>query len=67
MKATYTGLDGKPFEVEYDPSAPCRICKYPVVAASMGGTDVCPWCDMGVERPDKTRIELQQIDEPQPS
>lgn len=59
--ATYTGLDGKQFDVEYDETAPCRICGYPVMDASMGGTNVCPWCDCGVERPDKTRIELQQL------
>ena len=60
--ATYTGLDGKPFSIQYDETAPCRICGYPVMDASMGGTDVCPWCDMGKERPDKTKIEFQQND-----
>ena len=62
--ATYTGLDGKPFSVQYDETAPCRICKLPVITASMGGTDVCPWCDMGQERPDKTPTELQLNDNP---
>lgn len=65
--ATYTLLDGSKLAIEYDETAPCRICGYPVIDASMGGTDVCPWCDMGKERPDKTRIEYYQKDEPQPT
>jgi hypothetical protein len=28
----------------------CRICGKPVVAPSVGGPDVCPWCDMGMWR-----------------
>ena len=48
--AEYTGLNGQPILVQYDPAAPCRICKLPVVAASMGGTDVCSWCDIGIHR-----------------
>ena len=59
--ATYTDIKGIQFSVEYDENAPCRICGYPVIDASMGGTDVCPWCDMGQERPSKLRIEYQQI------
>ena len=62
--ATYTLIDGTVLPVEYDETAPCRICGKPVMDASMGGTDVCPWCDMGQERPDKTRTELQQDDNP---
>lgn len=49
-KATYTGIDGKKFDVEYDPNALCIICGLPVVTASIGGTAVCPWCDMGKPR-----------------
>lgn len=49
-KATYIGLDRKKFTIQYDPEAPCRICGLPVIAASMGGTDVCPWCDCGKYR-----------------
>jgi hypothetical protein len=45
--ATYRGLDGKDFTVEYDENAPCIVCQEPVVEASMGGTGVCPWCDCG--------------------
>lgn len=45
--AKYHLLDGSDLEVEYDADAPCHLCLQPVVAASMGGTDVCPWCDMG--------------------
>jgi hypothetical protein len=37
-------------EVEYDENAPCRICDQPVMEASMGGIDVCPWCDTGYNR-----------------
>jgi uncharacterized Zn finger protein (UPF0148 family) len=48
--ATYTLLDGQKVEVSYDENAPCRICGLPVVEASVGGTDVCPWCDRGVHR-----------------
>lgn len=46
-KVTYTGLDGKPFTVEYDENAPCIICGEPVISASMGGTVVCPSCECG--------------------
>jgi hypothetical protein len=48
-KVTYQGLDG-PIEVEYDSEAPCRVCGLPVKEASVGGTDVCPWCDAGFHR-----------------
>lgn len=45
--ATYRDHDGKPFSVEYDPDAPCNLCGEPVIEASVGGTAICPWCDMG--------------------
>lgn len=45
--AKYFGVDGKPFEVEYDENASCIICGEPVISASMGGTVVCPACDCG--------------------
>jgi len=48
--ATYRGLDGKDFTVEYDENAPCIVCGEPVIEASVGGTVVCPWCDMGICR-----------------
>jgi hypothetical protein len=48
--ATYKGLDGKDFTVEYDPSAPCISCGLPVLYASIGGTAVCSWCDCGQYR-----------------
>lgn len=48
--ATYTGLDGQKFTVEYDALAPCVGCGLPVVEASMGGTALCPWCDTGYNR-----------------
>lgn len=46
-KAKYRTLEGKEIEVEYDENAPCSICGEPVMSASMGGTSICPWCDMG--------------------
>ncbi len=49
-KAIFDLLNGKKLSIEYDPNAPCRICGLPVVSASMGGTDVCPWCDCGKYR-----------------
>jgi len=49
-KATYTLLDGSKLIVDYDEAAPCRMCGLPVIEASVGGTDVCPWCDVGVYR-----------------
>lgn len=52
--AIYIGLDGKPFKVEYDPDAPCKLCGKPVIEASMGGTVICPWCDTGKPRPGET-------------
>jgi hypothetical protein len=55
--ATYRS-DSGPITVEYDSAAPCRICNLPVVEASMGGTDVCPWCDCGVYR-DNCRWEMR--------
>jgi len=45
--ATYTDLDGEKRKIEYDEKAPCLICSEPVIEASMGGTSICPWCDMG--------------------
>ena len=45
--AIYTGLGGSKLVIEYDENAPCVICGEPVVAASTGGTIICPWCDMG--------------------
>lgn len=39
--------------IEYDRDAPCRACGWPVGSASMGGTDLCPSCDVGNPRPAK--------------
>lgn len=58
--ATYTGTDGKKIKVKYDGKAPCRICGLPVEYASMGGTDVCPWCDCGNYR-DGTIINVREL------
>jgi hypothetical protein len=60
MKVTYRLRDGSSLEVEYDPNAPCSICGLPVVAASMGGTAICPWCDMGTTRDGKPKPFMQQ-------
>lgn len=49
---SYTGQDGQKIEIEYDTTAPCRICHYEIGDASMSGTDVCVWCDMGKSRPE---------------
>lgn len=48
--ATYKLLDGSDFTVEYDETAPCRLCGLPVGSASMPGTDICPACDCGYNR-----------------
>ena len=48
--ARYPQRDGRTLCVEYDTDDPCRICGLPVVAASMGGTNVCSWCDCGYDR-----------------
>ncbi|GAI81040.1 unnamed protein product [marine sediment metagenome] len=45
--ATYNLIGGGTKVVEYDENAPCIICGEPVVEASMGGTALCPWCDVG--------------------
>jgi len=49
-KVEYLLTDGTHIELEYDENAPCRACGLPVVSASMGGTDLCPWCDCGKHR-----------------
>jgi len=45
--ATYSKVGGGTLTVEYDETAPCTICGEPVGEASMGGTTICPACDMG--------------------
>ncbi len=45
--ATYNLVGGGTKTIEYDDTAPCICCGEPVVEASMGGTVLCPWCDMG--------------------
>lgn len=45
--ATYFTTDRGEIQVEYDENAPCIVCGEPVVAASMGGTAICSWCDCG--------------------
>jgi len=49
-KAIYRVIGGRDVTVEYDESAPCEICGEPVTEASMAGTTLCPWCDIGVCR-----------------
>jgi hypothetical protein len=48
--AKYNMSDGSVREVEYDEQSPCRICGEAVLDASVGGTNVCPWCDCGKNR-----------------
>ena len=48
--ATYTSTDGSNFTVLYDENTPCIVCDLPIITASMGGTVICPWCDMGIYR-----------------
>ena len=49
-EAVYCLLDGTSLTVPYDPNAPCRCCGLAVGAASVGGTAICPSCDMGEPR-----------------
>lgn len=53
-KAIYNKIGGGTLEIEYDENAPCMSCGFPVKEASMGGTDICPWCDTGnpMQRPE---------------
>lgn len=48
--AMYNMQGGIKKEFEYDTDDPCLSCGQPVIAASVGGTAICPWCDMGVHR-----------------
>lgn len=48
--AQYRMLDGSVRTIEYDENALCVSCDLPVVTASVGGTRLCPWCDMGIFR-----------------
>ncbi len=51
MKDTvYVTLAGEPFTVTYDPELPCAICDLPIIRPSFSGTNICPWCDSGVNR-----------------
>lgn len=68
--AIYHSIDGKEIKVEYDENAPCIICGEPVKEASMGGTAICAWCDMGRCRfcgeqfytgREKTRAECEAV------
>ncbi len=46
----YKTIDGSTMKMEYDEQSPCIVCGEPVLEASMGGTTLCPWCDMGICR-----------------
>jgi len=46
---TYTTKEGIKTYM-YDPNYPCIMCELPVVEASIGGTAVCQFCDIGVHR-----------------
>lgn len=45
-------LEGDKLTVEYDDEAPCQSCGLPVYEASVAGSAICPWCDMGTSRTD---------------
>jgi hypothetical protein len=45
--AEYYTTNNRKIVMEYDPEAPCVSCGYAVESASMGGTAVCGWCDVG--------------------
>ena len=59
-KMTYN-TDKGPLEITYDSEDPCVCCELPVVEASMGGTSICPWCDMGVDRKTGKRLSMAQM------
>lgn len=48
--ADFLHHDGERFTVIYDRLTPCITCDLPVLSASVGGTAICPWCDMGIYR-----------------
>jgi hypothetical protein len=56
---TYKLLDGSSVSVEYDADAPCWACGLPVMAASMGGTVLCSWCDCGNGR-DGHKLSMEE-------
>ena len=58
--AYYKDMFGGSIEVYYDENAPCRVCGLPIGHASMGGTDVCPYCDCGKYR-DYTEINVREL------
>lgn len=43
-------LNGQRLRIEYDSEQPCIVCGLPVEEASVGGTMICPMCDMGMHR-----------------
>ena len=60
--ATYRLFDGGSVIVSYDPDAPCASCGLPVLSASVGGTAICPWCDMGKNRDGSPkRLEIDRV------
>lgn len=45
----------------FDPNRPCKTCGHKVSALSMGGPDVCPWCDSGTPGKDLSEECRQNI------
>ncbi len=41
----------------FDPEQECMLCRNPVERLSMGGPDICPWCDSGQDP--KTPLEAR--------
>lgn len=40
-----------PSVIWFDPDARCRVCGDAVLTVAASGTDICPWCDSGTNRP----------------
>ena len=38
-------------DVDFDPDQPCRQCDGRVLSISSDNSDICPWCDSGMNRP----------------
>ena len=47
--------------IDFDPDQPCRVCGDPVLNLAQGGTDICPWCDSGVNRPKMLAYQHEAI------
>lgn len=59
-QATYNVIDEQghrsTITIDYDTEAPCAGCGLPLTAASVAGPTICPWCDLGVCRFDRSHL-----------